>query len=191
MFRGMLVWSLTMMSAFTGACTAETAEIVPEAQTEDSLRVSEARIRRELEAATKGLFYTSESDYPWTYVSARLAQTDRHLTPALIAKKFNALADTKDSDGRELTEQQPELRDFGTFLADSPADPEADPEAAKALKDFAKVKRVLAKYLTDIKVVRFGSKRGNFADGPRVQIFVVGKNASGGLIGIRTISIET
>ena len=153
---------------------------------------TDAALVKELEASVKGLLFTSESDYPYTVVSADLKAGEK-VTAKTIAAKFASIPETKDGNGRLLTAQASELVGFDTFEADDKEDPTIDPDQAKYFAAFAKAKDLIRTNLKDVRVVRFGAKKGKsrYVDGPVVQIFIVGRSASGKLIGLRTTSIET
>jgi hypothetical protein len=189
-----VLMSITATVACTGDAATEPESFSPSEVAAGVVKASEAVIRKELEAAAQGLTYASESDEPYTYVhyAPKKSETLR-IAGSIVGQKFSGLEGTQDDKGRELRDQKFERRDFASFLADDPEDPEIDPDLAAQFAKFAKVKAVMSKYLTNLKVFRYGTKnrKSGLVKGPSVQIFIVGKSASGAIIGLRTVSIET
>lgn len=116
-------------------------------------------------AALAGVFFVSESDYPWEAFGA-VGTGASSVSPA-------AVADAAGLTGRT------ETRAFAEFWARFAE----DDEAAK----YAAAKEILEARLTMLTVVRVIPA----AAPAEIHIFVVGLTPCGEIVGIRTISIET
>jgi len=156
-------------------------------------RKSDSAIKADLEAAATGLSFMSESDYPFTVVSAPIAPSER-ITTGFVKRNFDSLAATGD-DIRTLSlaKMASEIRTFDGFFESFAITPEEelDADLVQYFTQMNNVKAALSKDLRDLRVYRFGHKmRGGGVDG-QVNIFIVGRSPSGTMIGVFTKSVET
>jgi hypothetical protein len=156
-------------------------------QTEDEL-VVDAAFKRDVQRTAKGLLYTSETDAPYTYVSAKL-QAGESVNEAAVRRAFAKIVDNDAQADRPLATLNGEVRSFASFRArfrNCSADQATECAKTEALN------AVLEKNLTGIKVYYFG-KNGSpgHVDGIGVSIFIVGKTKSGQLAGVRTFAVWT
>jgi Nuclease A inhibitor-like protein len=114
-----------------------------------------------IQKASAGLEYPSESDTPFDLVRWDAEQGDP--TPDSVSK-FAGRA-------KEKAKQVP-VDEFFAALA------ETDDAA-----EFQKLEAVLTKNLSDLRVYRVGT--------PKVDIYILGKAASGAWLGLHTSSVET
>mgnify|MGYP003462035775 CR=1 FL=1 len=120
--------------------------------------------------STDGLIYVSETDALFEYVSfPKIGE----LSAANVARAagIDTSAPATVSDHESFFRRLVENKDwFG-------------PKEKEQTKRFKKLKELLEKELTDIKVFRFGKIR--------IDILIVGKNVEGKVEGLRTYSVET
>jgi hypothetical protein len=156
---------------------------------------TDAKVKAEIEAAAKGASFTSESDYPFTYVSAKLT-TKLSATKAITEKLVRAeLASFVDNDpdtdkplatlvgmSKTFTEWK---KDFGNCQPDEAPSPE---DCAAVTK----MNAAIAKNLRGVRVFYFGrAGTQGHVDGVAVSVLIVGRTPSGNLAGVRTIAIWT
>ncbi len=147
-----------------------------------------AQLGPALETAVAGLWVTSESDAKLKFLSgAQLGGAA--ISPALVRAQLRAQHDVLMPDvmygasplaSRTKTEQ----RSANAFLAKlaTPMDP-GDPASVASAQRFAQLKTLLQANLTDLTVIRFGSRN--------ISTFIVGRTASGELAGLLTGQVET
>lgn len=163
-----------------------------EADFEQELRTkTDAQVKAEIEAAAVGANYTSESDYGFKYVSARLSgQTS--MTQALVREKVGSFVDADEDTDKPLASLYASTNTFTDWKSNSA---NCQPDEAPSPEDCAtinKMNAVLAKNLRGIKVFYFGrdGSRGH-VNGVAVSIIIVGRTPAGNLAGLRTIAIWT
>ena len=127
-------------------------------------------IFKALGKACEGLVYISETDAP--VIPYRGPKVDRSIKESLVA------AVGAQSKGTAV-EDDPE-RFFARLTAEKAW---FGPAEIKTAKKFQMLKRILTEDLRDLKVVRFGSIR--------IDIYVVGIDSDGTIMGISTKAVET
>lgn len=120
--------------------------------------------------AAEGLTYISETDAPFEYVE--LPQID-DVEPGIVATAVGI------AKGTQVAEVG--LEKFFARLVD--VKDWFGPKEKEQAKKFRKLRDLLDKELTDIKVYRFGKIR--------IDILILGKNRDGTVVGLRTFSVET
>ncbi len=140
--------------------------------TEDEVRVCrttpETATRTALTAASAGLYYTSESDYPFDYVSYLAAPASpSRITTAQFLRVLGQPATTP-----------VEIRTLDRVFAPL-TNPEYNPDAGR----FSALKRTIQQRLTYVQVFAVGTIQ--------VHLYIVGRDRCGSLVGLHTISIET
>ncbi|MFL5529625.1 MAG: nuclease A inhibitor family protein [Gemmatimonadaceae bacterium] len=130
-------------------------------------------LRGELERASRGLVYSSESDRPFEFFS--LPYPGKRATPsaAEFARLIGAPPDLR-----------AEVRSLDDFFArhTTTSDP-YDSGAQKIRPSYEELVRVISRRLRDVKVYRIGTIE--------VACYIAGLDASGNLAGLKTIAIET
>lgn len=153
----------------------------------------DANIKAEIEKAAEGLYYTSESDYPFKYGSGNLASATAPITEAVVRAELGTFTDADpDADkpmsalvGMARTWQQ--WKDAGYNCADT-----GDPDGLESCNKMRNLEAVLEANLSDIQVFYFGKKgKPGSVDGIGVSVFIVGRSPSGKLVGVRTLAIWT
>ena len=119
-----------------------------------------------IQKAAAGLLYPSESDAPFDLVRWDAANGDP--SPATVAALAGGTGKRK---ARPVEEVAPD--EFFAALAETD-------DAAR----FRTLERALRKSLTDLHVYRVGGS-------PKVDIYVLGRAASGDWLGLHTTSVET
>jgi hypothetical protein len=186
--------SLTL-AAFGAGCAGETeapAADENEADFAQEIRSkTDAQVKAEIEAAAVGANYTSESDYGFKFVSAKL-NGETSMTQALVRAKVASFVDADPDADKPLATLYAETRTWTEWkkgYADCKPDQSPEPADCAIIN---KMDDVLAKNLRGIKVFYFGREgsRGH-VDGVGVSIIIVGRTPSGNLAGLRTIAIWT
>ncbi|NUP11413.1 MAG: DUF1508 domain-containing protein [Polyangiaceae bacterium] len=153
---------------------------------------SDTDIRAEIERAATGLTYMSESDYPFTFVSAELA-AGAEIDESVVREAFASVVDADPDADKPLadlvsmTSSWQEWKD----AEHNCADPE-DPVAAELCVKMRDLEQVLEANLDGVGVYYFGANGsdGN-VEGTAVSIFIVGRSPDGNLVGVRTLAIWT
>ena len=147
-----------------------------------------AQLKAALETAVDGLWMPSESDAKFKFLTGTQLN-GAAITPALIRAQLGAQHDVLMPDvmfgasplaSRSKTEQ----RSANALLSklSTPMDP-GDPASVASAARFAALKTLLQANLTDLTVVRFGSRN--------LSSFIVGRTAAGELAGLLTGQVET
>ncbi|AKD04343.1 nuclease A inhibitor family protein [Pontibacter korlensis] len=129
-------------------------------------------ILNELQQATEGLFFRSESDYPFEIVDMGRAE---HLdpTPGQLLTMLDRPQDTAS-----------EVVDLPYFLRNMTR---VRPEHSEAMRQeaerFQALEQLLTAKLRHVKVIRLGSVK--------VEAFILGSTEKGRLVGLKTHLIET
>lgn len=131
-----------------------------------------ATLKAQLATAAQGLDYMSESDYPFDVVAFPGAGTKKP-TGADLLKALGLPSDTP--------VESRTMNDFFNPLTD-PEDT-SDDFMMKQAPMYADLRATLEDNLTDLQVFRTGSIQ--------IGVYIVGRNASGDLVGVHTTSIET
>ena len=187
--------SLALSALVVTGCAADAAQAPGDENEADFAQEikskTDAQVQAEIEAAAKGSNYTSESDYPFTFVSAKL-EGETSMTQALVRTKLAAIVDADPATDKPLTSLYASTRTFADWKRDYAAcvpDQSPDPADCAIIN---KMDAVLDKNLRGIKVFYFGKNgsRGH-VDGIGVSVIIVGRTPSGNLAGVLTIAIWT
>lgn len=150
-------------------------------------------LKAEVEAASDGLLYMSESDYPFTFVSSSLPTATSPIDEALVRSAFSNVVDGDQDADKPLSALVGMSSTWETWQAAEHmcADKE-DPDAMVLCKKMRNLEQVLGSNLTDIQVFYFG-KKGVPGDvqGTGVSLFIVGRTTDGKIAGVRTLAIWT
>jgi len=145
-----------------------------------------------IEKAAEGVIYVSESDYPFTYVSADLGADDGEVTEELVREKLRSFVDDDENADKPLKDLFGMEGAWSKWKSDYvECDPNAypGPEECKAMRG---MDEALDMHLSGIKIFYFGSNgEPGRVDGVAVTIFIVGRTAHGNLAGVKTIAIWT
>ncbi|MFO0612961.1 MAG: DUF1508 domain-containing protein [Polyangiaceae bacterium] len=150
-------------------------------------------LKAEVEKASDGLLFMSESDYPFTFVSGALPSATAPITEALVRQDFGALVDADKDADKPMASNFAMTQKWEDWQAAEHmcADPE-DPIAMEQCKKMRNLEQVLGANLTDIQVYYFGA-HGSPGDvqGIGVTVFIVGRTTDGKLAGVKTLAIWT
>lgn len=157
----------------------------------DVVSKTDAQVKADIEAAAAGNLYVSESDYPFTWVEAKL-EGQKSITQALVREKLASYVDDDEAADKPLASLVAMNGDWPEWKRDYLS---CDANAYPGPEECAKMKVMndaLEKNLRGIKVIYFGrdGTRGH-VDGVGVSIFIVGRTPQGNLAGVRTIAIWT
>jgi hypothetical protein len=131
--------------------------------------MTDEKLLDELREATRGLTFMSESDYPLEVFNwGKSEPTDKFLR-GLTGEPADAAVETRTA------------ADFFRVAASEP-DWKGKEELATARR-FQKLRRLLEKNLTDLKVYRVGSIN--------LPVYVAGRASSGNWLGVSTRVVET
>jgi hypothetical protein len=153
--------------------------------------LTDAEIQAEIAKASDGLLFTSESDYPFEFVSTDLGTAS--ITQDLVQTKLASYVDQDPAAdkpmaslfGMSATWQT--WKDQGHNCSDT-----SYPEGAAICDQMRNLEQVLESNMTDLHVYYFGKKgSAGHVDGIGVSVFIVGKAPSGRLVGVRTLAIWT
>jgi uncharacterized protein len=154
---------------------------------------SDVAIQAEIEKASSGLWYTSESDYPFGFVSGDLASSGGAINEAVVRKELASYVDQDPAADKPMSKLFAMSKSWQAWKDEGHScwDPE-DPVAAEQCDKMRNLEQVLESNLDDIQVFYFGAHGapGNVT-GIGVSIFLVGKSPSGRMIGVRTLAIWT
>jgi uncharacterized protein len=172
--------------AFTGASTVH--RIVREIT--KTGEASDTQIQAEIEKASEGLTYMSESDYPFMFVSAPL---DGEITEDAVRSAFAAVVDADEDTDKPLAELFAMTETWEEWKsAEHSCQDKEDPESMVVCTQMRNFEAVLEANLTDIQVFYFGANgEPGSVDGTAVSLFIVGRSPDGNLVGVRTIAIWT
>jgi len=133
----------------------------------------EPTLREELERASSGLVYSSESDRPFEFFSLRYPGKRGSPDGTEFARLVGA-----------FPEARVQVRSIDEFFArhTTTSDP-YDSESQHIRPRYEELVRVLSRHLRDVKVYRIG----------RIEIacYVMGLDGDGNLAGLKTVAIET
>jgi hypothetical protein len=130
-------------------------------------------LQEELERASAGLVYSSESDRPFEFFTLRYTGRSSPPQPA----EFATLVGAKDAAPAE----QRSLADF--FARHTATSDPYDSEAQKIRPRYEALMRVLSIRLRDARVYRLGKIE--------IQCYIAGLDGAGNLAGLKTVAIET
>ena len=184
-------------ATLAGGCASETAPDPAAADENEADFAQEirsktdAQVQAEIEAAAVGANYTSESDYGFKFVAAKL-NGETSMSQALVRAKVASFVDADPDTDKPLATLYAETRTWTEWKKGySACVPDQSPDPADCAI-INKMDDVLAKNLRGIKVFYFGrnGSRGH-VDGVGVSVIIVGRTPSGNLAGVRTIAIWT
>jgi len=183
-------------AALSGGCASETAsaDAADENEADFAQEIkskTDAQVKAEIEAAAVGANYTSESDYGFKFVSAKL-NGETSMTQALVRAKVASFVDADPDTDKPLATLYAQSGTWAEWKRNyANCVPDQSPEPADCAI-INKMNDVLAKNLRGIKVFYFGREgsRGH-VDGVGVSVIIVGRTPSGNLAGLRTIAIWT
>jgi len=176
------------------ACSAAPSETTDDESTDElTSTMTDADLEKAITSAADGVLFTSESDYPFDFVSAPLAKGEKgRIDEALVRKKLAAVIDAHPAADKPLATLHGETQTFASWkqrFAHCTPDSSPDPATCDAMK---KLDAILEKNLWGEKVFLFGSvERAGHVDGIGVTIVIVGRTPQGNLAGVRTIAIWT
>jgi hypothetical protein len=134
---------------------------------------ADPKLREELERASAGLVYSSESDRPFEFFSVKYPGKRGSPDGSEFARLVGA-----------LPEARVQIRSIDEFFArhTTTSDP-YDSESQHIRPRYEELVRVLSRRLRDVKAYRIG----------RIEIacYVVGLDGDGNLAGLKTVAIET
>ncbi|MCW8140831.1 MAG: hypothetical protein KIT58_18165 [Planctomycetota bacterium] len=142
------------------------------------------RLRADLEVATSGMLWMSESDHPFSWVQLDGA-----------ADGVRSVADFKAALGVEPARPAEERTLEATLGWRTRHQPDETPEEADEVERYVRLQALLQARLTDVRVYRVappgaaGSSNGDLFGA--IDVYFVGRNAHGDLVGLRTVSVET
>lgn len=152
---------------------------------------TDAKVKAEIEAAAKGANFTSESDFPFHYVSAKLSG-EKTVTEALVRKELASFVDNDPDTDKPLAKLVGMSKSFTEWKKDFTG---CKPDEAPSPEDCAQITKMneaLAKNLRGIRVFYFGRDGSpGHVDGVAVSVLIVGRTPAGNLAGVRTIAIWT
>ncbi|MEY4632348.1 MAG: hypothetical protein RIQ81_2468 [Pseudomonadota bacterium] len=151
-------------------------EIRPVATLSESSAIgaSAGELAQKLEAIMEGTLYYSEADYPWTAFHSRVAVSKLYGENELrLALRVPAGAPIRVYSANDTREIWQSLRE----------DNSSDPQAATR---YGKLHSVMHENLQDVRFIKIGK-----GDSGALDFFVVGRDARGFLIGVKTIKVET
>jgi hypothetical protein len=151
-----------------------------------------SELKRQVDAATDGMWLTSESDAHVAFLQGGNIG-DQPITEALIRERLSAAHDElrpdiygfHDDDFIPLADRTAEpVRDAHAFLAhrSQPGDPN-DPFSVAQAQKWAQLAQVLESNLTDLQLYRFGTVD--------ISVMLVGRTADGELTGVMSAVVET
>ena len=154
--------------------------------------VTDVDLQSEVTRVSEGLWYMSESDYPFSFVRATDAEV---VSEAAVREAFAAAVDADpdaDKPMADLFSMQATWEEWKGQMH-SCADPNDDsPEGLEQCSKMRNLEQVLESNLEDIQVFYFGADGApGSVDGTAVSIFIVGTTPEGSLAGVRTIAIWT
>jgi hypothetical protein len=162
-----------VLATFCACAPVDDSSTDPTQNTDEEVRVCQTSPERAaqtaLENASRGLLYTSESDYPFDYVSLTRAPTTRAKITGTQMVRALGLASTTRVEERTLDRMFSHLVNPDVTGPDAPR--------------FAALKRTIQQRLTYVQVFAVGTIE--------VQIYIVGRDRCGSLVGLHTTSIET
>jgi hypothetical protein len=186
--------SLFAFSAFVAPGCASTTASESADDDEGSFEAAlasrtDAQVRAELEEAAEGVRHLSESDYPFTFVSAKRAAGDpQNPNITLVRTKFASFVDGDPDADKPLADLHAMARSFSTWRGHTDCGEDGNYNCAET----ERVNDALKRNLRGIKVFYFGQNGGNGrVSGIGVSVLIVGRAPSGNYLGLRTIAIWT
>lgn len=153
---------------------------------------TDGELAGEVARVSEGLWYMSESDYPFTFVTADGAPP-QEITEALVREQLGALVDADPDADKPMADlvSMNESWDEWKSAEHSCYDTSDETSLAQCTKMRA-LEQVLEANLDDLRVFYFGSRgEQGMVDGIAVSVFIVGWTPEGTLAGVRTLAIWT
>ncbi len=157
----------------------------------ESETTTDAEVQAEIERAAEGAFLVSETDAPFTFVSAALGSGEGVTEAVIRAKLAKFVDDREDLDG-PLADLVSMTQSWEEWKAESVGCTEdAFPGPAECLETRI-LNAALEANLSDIQVFYFGrdGEPGN-VEGVAVTVFIVGVTEDGTLAGVQTLAVWT
>jgi uncharacterized protein YegP (UPF0339 family) len=172
--------------AFTGASTVHriVRELTSAGETTD------AEIKTQIEKAADGLTYISESDFPFTFVSAPLSGD---ISEEAVRAAFADLVDNDADADKPLADLAAMTETWDDWKkAEHSCQDKGDPESMVICTKMRNFEAVLEANLSDLQVFYFGANgEPGHIDGTAVSVFIVGRSPEGNMVGVWTIAIWT
>ena len=153
----------------------------------------DAAIQAEIEKASVGLTYMSESDYPFGFVIGNLPSPTAPITEAIVRSELGSYVAADPDADKPMSELVGMSATWQTWKdqAHNCSDP-SDPDSLDGCNRMRNLEQVLESNLKEIQVFYFGANGApGDVEGIGVSIFIVGKSPSGKLVGVRTLAIWT
>ncbi len=204
-----LLAALTLSVSLAAGCAgaSSTALADPSAEDDNAEEFSQdivatqtdAKVKAEIEAAAVGANFTSESDYPFRYVSATLKtklSSTKAVTDTLVRAELASFVDGDPDTDKPLAKLFGMNKTFTEWKKDfTPASGRCSDDTSPSAADCAavtKMNNAITKNLRGVRVYYFGrAGRQGSVDGVAVSVLIVGRTPSGNLAGVRTIAIWT
>lgn len=205
-----LLAALTLSVSLAAGCagaSSTTASADPSAEDDNAEEFSQdlvktqtdAKVKAEIEAAAVGANFTSESDFPFHYVSATLKtklSSTKAVTETLVRAELASFVDGDPDTDKPLAKLVGMSKTFTEWRKDfTPASGGCTDDVSPSAADCAAVTKMndaIAKNLRGVRVYYFGRNgRQGHVDGVAVSVLIVGRTPSGNLAGVRTIAIWT
>jgi len=204
-----LLAALTLSVSLAAGCASASSSASDDPSAEDDnaqefsqdlvATQSDAKVKAEIEAAAKGANFTSESDFPFHYVSSTLKtklSAQKAITEALVRAELASFVDGDPDTDKPLAKLVGMSRSFAEWKKEfTPASGGCSDNVSPSAADCASVTKMndaLAKNLRGIRVYYFGREgRQGHVDGVAVSVLIVGRTPSGNHAGVRTNAIWT
>jgi hypothetical protein len=150
---------------------------------------SDARAKAAITSAANGLWFMSESDHAFTWVSSA-SKASAPASAAFVHRTFNATTNSDPMADKPLSTLKSETVPFESFAARFVPVRGEDPEL---LAYHTKMTRLMGALRTNLKnpvVLRFGRKNGSGLVGA-ISVYVIGTLPSGKIGGVFTVAVET
>lgn len=126
----------------------------------------------QLRAASEGLYFISETDYPFEVVHLPDVQDSADLPAALTEQ-----AEVADNAAVDMVELPYFFRNM------TREEPDAGEEEQNTARRFRELQAFLKQHLQEVKVYRIGRRR--------IQAYILGRTATGDFVGLKTMLVET
>lgn len=151
---------------------------------------TDAAIEAEINAASEGLLYTSESDFPFTFVSAPLSGS---ITEATVRAAFADEVNGDEAADKPMADLVSMKKSWEQWKSEEHScQDKEDPESMVVCEQMRNFEAVLEANLSNIQIFYFGADgTPGDVEGTGVSIFIVGESPDGNMVGVRTIAIWT
>lgn len=194
-----VVLGLSMTAALGSLLACSSGDNVGPPKTDDVVvnpdvgqKKTDDEIKAIVEKAADGAWYSSEGDYPYSWVHAKLDDTTAEITEALVREKLASFIDNDEAADKPLASLYADEGKWEDWTAPQECDQEEDEYYREICASQERLVQALDENLSDVKVFYFGSSGApGKVDGVAVSIILVGKTPSGNLAGVRTLAIWT